>query len=139
MKEDQAAFCAECQAVDPWVEENDERICRQCGYIQDGLEAAKFHHEDQYVNPLVDIYLKNPAFQNPTGGPSKRNRYGTEVSQRVQSRVGSLSRNDSLFRLRHADCTLRIRPTFSTKWTAAYEILWDCLISSATELGICSR
>lgn len=85
--DDKSDSCPECQAAEPWIEENDERICRHCGYMEKGLEAAKFCDEGEYVNPLVDIYLKNPAFQNETGGPSKRNKYGTEISQRVQSRV----------------------------------------------------
>ncbi|KAJ9125197.1 hypothetical protein QFC22_000151 [Naganishia vaughanmartiniae] len=98
MKEDMAALCPECQAVEPWVEENDEHICQRCGYIEKGLEAAKFRDEGEYVNPLVDIYLKNPAFQNETGGPSKRNRYGTEISQRVQSRTDLFDQIDGCVR-----------------------------------------
>lgn len=60
--------CPECQAAHPWIYENDEYNCRHCGHVRTGSGAAKFRDEGEYVAPLTEIYLKNPAYRDKQQG-----------------------------------------------------------------------
>jgi transcription initiation factor TFIIIB Brf1 subunit/transcription initiation factor TFIIB len=76
--------CPECQAPNPWVYENDEYNCRHCGHVRTGSLAAKFRDEGEYVAPLTEVYLKNPAYrdkqQGSKSGPASAFVQKSEVS-----------------------------------------------------------
>lgn len=59
-----ADACPECHAVNPWIYENDEYNCRHCGHVRVGDHGAKFRDEGEYVQPLTEIYFKNPVFRD---------------------------------------------------------------------------
>lgn len=72
--------CPECHADNPWIYENDEYNCRHCGHVRTGSFAAKFRNEEEYVQPLTEIYHKNPVYRDSTDRPLSTHSQKAEVS-----------------------------------------------------------
>jgi hypothetical protein len=117
MVADEPTACPECHAANPWIYENDEYNCRQCGHVRAGDIGAKFRDEGEYVQPLTEIYFKNPVYRDSvTDRPLSAHLQKVEVSlaasspsKLIVSAVRPLSTSPRM-RPQHTESTRKRRP-----------------------------